>query len=270
MRRWVCTFSGAAYDKTTQLIAERSLVMGATDLAIYDEPWLMQTDFYRDNQWAWQHPGHHGQKYGFGWYVWKSYCIRQLMNHIDDGDIICWLDADTYPIADFSCLYDYCCTSASNGALWERSNGFFLFEASGCKDRQWVKRDVWQAVWPSCNPIGALDSQHATARFMLFQKGVPAVHRFLADWERLCCVPGLTTRDPSAELEYDGFEENRGDQSIFSLLTHKYNLPLHREADEFGASSSLDWHLYPQLFKQEYCQGDRMDLSGSKFRRIPE
>src|SRR6185369_13329753 len=271
MKRYYVTYGGIAYDRTIQEIVNRAPFLGADEVWVYDDAWLETTEFRQQNAWAWDHPGHKGQKYGGGWYVWKAFVIREAMKHLADGDILLYTDADTYPIADFSCLYDYC---ESHPILSKHgpsmADGFFLFEASGCKDRQWVKRDVWQAVWPSCNPIGALHSQHATARFMLFQKGVPAVARFLADWERLCCVPGLTTRDPSAELEYDGFEENRGDQSIFSLLTHKYNLPLHREADEFGRSSPLDWDLYPELFRQEYCQGDRRDLSGSKFRRIPE
>ena len=118
-----------------------------------------------------------------------------------------------------------------------------------------------------------VDTQHATARFMLFEKPLPGEScacDFLADWERLCCIPGLTTRDPSKRAEFPGFEENRGDQSIFCLLCLKYGIPLHREADAFGEGSSKDRDLYGQLFRQEYCAGNRNDLSGSKYRRIPE
>lgn len=274
MKRYYCAYGGAGYDRTIERIVRNAPLLGADEVYVFDDLWMETTEFRQTNRWAWDHPGHNGVKYGGGWYCWKPFVIREMMKHLAPGDILLYTDADTYPIADFSCLYSYCDREGfydmrSMEKLIPHEKGFFLFEATGCKDRQWVKRDVWQAVWPSCNPVGALDSQHATARFMLFQKGVPAVHRFLADWERLCCVPGLTTRDPSAELEYEGFEENRGDQSIFSLLTHKYNLPLHREADGFGEASMLDRDLYGQLFRQEYCQGDRTDLSGSKFRRIP-
>ncbi len=93
---------------------------------------------------------------------------------------------------------------------------------------------------------------------------------FLGQWEHFCCIPGLTTRDPSKNPEFTGFEENRGDQSILSALAHKYNLPLHREADGFGENSQLDRDLYGQIFEQVYCAGDRNDLSGSKYRRGPE
>ncbi len=265
----VVTFSGAAYDATTRLIAERYQTLGGADeLIVYDDKWLMTQPFYRENKWAWDHPGHKGNRFGFGWYVWKSHCIRRAMETLSPGDVCLYLDADTFPIADFRMLFDAC----------RAEGGIFVFEATGCVNRQWVKRDVWEAVFPHCRgildlvppPDDYLDSQHATARFMLFEKAEGAVDFFLKEWELLCCVPGLTTRDPSKRPEFPGFEENRGDQSIFSLLCLKYGLTLHREADAFGENSDKDRELYPQLFQQIYCQGDRNDLSGSRYRRIPE
>ncbi len=272
MHKVVVTFSGAAYNATTKLIVEEAPRFGADEVWVYDEPWLMKQPFYENHKYMWEHPGHQGHRWGFGWYCWKSYVIQHAManiaagelNNRDAGGVICWLDADTYPIADFSMLFDACV----------RERGFFCFEATGCVDQQWVKRDVWEAVFPEAlSPsLGCpmQQWQHATARFMLFQRGQPGVAKFLEDWQRFNVQKWLATRDPSVSgPEFPGFEENRGDQSIFSLLTHQYCLPLHREADEFGNGSQKDRELYPQLFKQVYCQGNRMDLSGSKYRRGP-
>lgn len=270
MKKYYVTFGGAAYDATIgQIAANAKRLGGVEDVWIYDEPWLMAQPFYRQNKWAWDHPGHNGHRYGFGWYVWKPYVIRRAMEHLQPGDVLLYTDADTYPIADFRMLFDACV----------REGGIFAFEATGCTNRQWVKRDVWEAVIAQMGlgvPVEklddecfALDSTHATARFMLFEKGADGAHAFLAKWEKLCCLPGLTTRDPSKRPEFAGFEENRGDQSIFSLLCLKYWLPLHREADGFGENSEKDRELYPQLFEQKYCAGNRNDLSGSKYRRIP-
>lgn len=280
-RNYYVTFGGAAYDATLARIASQAKPLGGVDdVWIYDEPWLAAQPFRQQNKWAWDHYGHNGNKYGHGWYVWKPHVIRRAMEHLQPGDVLLYTDADTFPIADFRMLFDAC----------RREGGIFVFEATGCSNRQWVKRDVWEAVFPA---LGAdlqphamphvnlvLDSQHATARFMLFEKQrhpdqepkrcMEVAETFLAEWESLCCVPGLTTRDPSKRPEFPGFEENRGDQSIFSLLCLKYGLPLHREADAFGEASDKDRELYGQLFEQIYCQGDRNDLSGSKYRRIPE
>jgi hypothetical protein len=273
MRKIVVTYSGAAYNATTKLIVERSMDMGATDVWCFDDKWIRTTPFYANNIHMWEHPGHKGRKFGDGWYCWKAYTILHAMKHMaagdlkhpEEGDVICWLDGDCYPISDFSMLFDACI----------RERGFFCFAAEGCSDQQWVKRDVWEAVFPEAlSPTLGCPMeqwQHATARFMLFQKGRAGVATFLESWQKFNVQKWLATRDPSiGGPEFPGFEENRGDQSIFSLLTHQYGLPLHREADAFGNNSDRDRDLYPnQLFEQLYCQGNRADLSGSKYRRGP-
>ena len=141
-RNYYCTFGGAAYDATLQRIsADAKRLGGVADVWIYDEPWLMQQPFYRENQWAWQHPGHNGSKFGFGWYIWKSHVVRHAMERLEPGDVLLYTDADTYPIADFRMLFHACRTATTAG-------GIFCFEATGCSNRQWVKRDVWEAVFP--------------------------------------------------------------------------------------------------------------------------
>jgi hypothetical protein len=270
MNKVIVSFGGAAYDATLAKIAEGARRFGCDDWWIYDEPWLNAQPFRKENRWAWDHPG---GKLGYGFYVWKGFVIRHAMRFLKDGDLLLWTDADTYPIADLTPIFEGC----------EREGGIFLFEATSCSNRQWVKRDIWETVFPRGDY--ALDSQHATARFACFQKGAICQEQgvtaeiFLSEWQRICCIPGLTTRDPSKvpsgwpedqAREFFGFEQNRGDQSVLSALAHRYKLPLHREADAFGENSHLDRDLFGQLFVQEYCAGDRNDLSGSKYRRGPE
>ncbi len=256
-KRIYVTFGGRAYDSTLELIVKRGPAMGADEVWVYDDRWLETTEFRQRNRAHWDHPGHNGVKYGYGWYCWKPYVILHAMSRMIDGDVLLFTDADTYPIRDFSRLYDYCA----------QGRGYFLFEATGCRNRQWVKRDCFEII----DPMHTIDwdSQHATARFMLFEKGRFQVKSFLHDWLRFITDIRCATRDPSVlGLEYPGFEENRGDQSVLSLLAQLYKIPLHREADAFGAGQDKDWNLYPQLFEQVYCQGDRGDLSGSRFANI--
>ena len=70
----------------------------------------MGHEFYKLNHWLWEHPGHNGRKLGFGWFSWKALCIMDAMERfcLQDGDCLLYLDADTFPIADFSVLYDQC------------------------------------------------------------------------------------------------------------------------------------------------------------------
>jgi len=254
MKKVYVTFGGRAYDATLKNISEQAVPLGADECWIYDDAWLERQPFRKLNRWAWDHPGSNGARYGYGWYCWKPFIIQHALARLKAGDVLLWTDADTYPIADFSRLFDYCA----------RENGFFLFAACGCTNRQYVKRDCFRVI----DPLGAIspDTVHATARFMLFQKGRWSIEQFLTEWLAYVLNPLCPTRDPSVlAAENEGFLENRGDQSVFSLLAHKYGLPLHREADAFGLADPSDWDLYPQLFTQEYCAGDRNDLSGSRY-----
>lgn len=258
MRKIYLTFGGFAYDQTVQHIVARGPGFGADEVWVYDDAWLETTEFRQKNRALWDHPGFCGSKYGYGWYCWKPYVILHAMSRLEVGDVLLYTDGDTYPIADFGCLFDYCV----------RENGFFLFAADGCHNRQYVKRDCFEIIDPMHTVD--VDSQHATARFMLFEKGRPNVDRFLLDWVRFVTDPRCPTRDRSVLApEYEGFEENRGDQSVLSLLAHLYKLPLHREADGFGVGVDRDRDLYPQLFEQTYCHGDRTDLRGSQFANVP-
>ena len=258
MRVYV-TFGGRAYDATLERIDRDGVNFGADDVWVYDDAWVEKTTFRKTYHAHWEHPGFNGVKYGYGWYCWKPFIIDHALSRLASGDLLLYTDGDTYPIADFSRLYEHCICE----------EGFFLFEATGCSNRQWVKRDCLEIVDPS--HFIDLDSQHATARFMVFQKGKPGVHSFLHNWLRFVTDIRCVTRDPSVlGPEHSGFTENRGDQSVFSVLAQLYKIPLHREADAFGANRDKDWDLYPQLFEQVYCQGDRTDLSGSRFANIPK
>lgn len=257
MRKVYVTFGGRAYDETLEKIAERAVPMGADEVWIYDDAWLEKQEFRQINKWAWDHPGKDGVQYGYGWYCWKPFIIWHALSRLSFGDVLLWTDGDTYPIANFTRLFDYCVNEG----------GFFVFAAEGCTNRQYVKRDIFQVIDPN-NEISP-DTLHATARFMLFQKGRWAVDQFLMEWLVYATNRLLPTRDRSMLApETVGFLENRGDQSVFSLLVQKYGLPLHREADGFGENADRDWDLYPQLFEQKYCQGHRQDLSGSRFANV--
>ena len=267
MRRFLATFGGKAYDQTTQLIVERALTMGATDLCVYDDAWLMaQKGFCDLNRWLFLHHGdRENRKRGAGcWFAFKPFVLMHMMSRMGDGDMVLFLDADTFPVAPFGCLYDYCAQAGT---------GFFLFESTGNGNRRWVKEDCWLTMAAEVRAEGRRhverDSSHAVARFMLFQKGPWAVQQFLAEWLTYCVNPLATTFDPSV-IAPDPPElmEHRTEQAIFTLLAHKYGIPLHREADAFGNSVTIDWELYPQLFEQRYCLGDRSDLSGSRFRNV--
>lgn len=259
MKRIYICFGGRGYDDTTARIVADAPGFGADEVKVYDDRWLMGTDLYKANQWLWTYPATTDPKRaprGFGWFCWKPYVILDALSRAGDGDIVLFTDADTYPVADFSVLFEEC----------NRIGGIMLFAAQGCINRQWVKRDMW--ITMGMDEAKWYDTQAGVARFMLFQKGAPLTDRFLSDWQHYCLDRHCQTFEPSVlGPELEGFRENRCEQAIMTLLGMGYGLKFYREACQFGDGSQDDRDLYPTLFHQVYC-GKPKTLEGSRFFNV--
>ncbi len=260
-KRIYITFSGAAYDNTTFHIANDAPGYGADQVLVYDDAWLMDQEFYQLNKWLWTYPDTQDPKRksrGFGWFSWKPFVIMHALEHYcAPGDIVLYTDADTYPIHDFSMLYDECA----------RIGGTMLFNAYGCDHAQWCKNDchIVMGDWPEFR--GHKD--HGAARFMLFQKGSWKAQQFLMEWLTYAINPLATTFDRSSiGSEVEDLHEHRTEQAIMTNLAYKYGHKLYREACQNAKDQPEDQELYPQLFTQVGCTGSSKSLEGSRFRNV--
>ncbi len=272
MLRMVVTFSGKAYDATTRLIVERStLNQGVAGRWVFDDAWLMGTDYYRVNRWLFDAKSRiHGEgtsgavyQHGLGWCSWKSFCIQSAWDRLKDGDIVLYLDADTYPVAPYGQLFDQC--AAENGVmLFEEQASNLRFTKRGCRLVMGI-------------PDG--DGPHACGRFSLWQKGSFIARQMLAEWwaysiNRECQLwDGSHLKDLGGNACGDPPEYFRHstEQSVLSNLAIKYGIPLHRAPDQGGVPvkpGDKDEALYHQLFEQKWCEGDRSDVSGSSYRNV--
>ena len=255
MRRIYTTFSGSQYDETTQRIVEDAPKFGVDEVRVYDDRWLMDQEFYRLNRWIFELKSR-GEHRGFGWYSWKPFVILQELE-TDETEIVLWSDADTYPIGDLKPLFDCC---RANG-------GIMLFAAEGWSQRSSTKRDCLISM--SCDPEQPRYTQHATARFALFEAGNWRAKQFLMEWLTYCLNPLCVGLEPSVLApEYPEYQEHRSDQSILTNLAHKYGLNLYREADQFGDGTDRDRDLYGTVFHQIGCYDKPRNLNGSKWRNV--
>lgn len=260
MKRWLIIFGGSAYDSTIEKTVSAAPGFGADEIIVYDDKWLMESPFWEPNKWLWDREDNRGAKgRGFLWFSWKPYIITETMKLMADGDVVMYLDADTYPIADFRCLYGQCA----------KDGGIMAFMATGketaLRNGDWNKRDCM--IQMGMDEPRWLDAGAAVARFMLFQKGALGVAEFLEEWQRLCLDPICQTFDESTLApEHPGFREHRVEQAIYTNLCHRYGLKLYREACGFGQHCPQDWDLYGQLFVQKYADAPKDPTKGSRFR----
>jgi hypothetical protein len=257
MTKWYITFSGAQYHNTTARIVNDAPRMGADKVLVYDDQWLQshRQEFVQQNKWAWEHP----QTRGYGWFIWKPFILLDVLDRMAPGDIVLFTDADTYPIHDFSMLYDKCQNDGQ---------GIMLFSAVGCAHKNWCKRD--QLIVMAQDSDRYRLTQHGVARFMLFQKGPWRPRQFLMEWLTYCVNPLANTFDPSVIApEYPDLHQPRCEQAIMTNLAHKYGYHLHREACQFGNSVDNEKDLYPQLFFQDGSHSYGQKRFGSDFANVP-
>lgn len=257
---YVVTFSGAAYDDTTALIAERVSSMGGAEILVFDDRWLIESGYHGVNRWLFEtssriqdEPTEH--KHGFGWCSWKAFVIQSAWDRMKDGDVVLYLDADTYPVAPFGMLFDAC----------RVAGGIFLFEESGCSNLRFTKAECMLAMGLSVE-----DGNHACGRFSLWQKGPFFPRQVLTEWWAYSINPRCTLWSRSTICQDPPeYYRNSTEQSVLSNLARKYSIPLHRTPDQFGVpvtATSKDAAMYGQLFEQRDCRGDRQNLTGSRYR----
>ena len=263
MRRIYCTFSGKQYDETTQRIVEDAPGFGVDEVRIYDDRWLLSTEFYKVNRWIFDLRSRNEHR-GFGWYSWKPFVILHALDRATiqwlqsppaDPPIILWSDADTFPIGDLTPLYEQC----------RKDGGIMLFAAEGCVQGAWTKRSCMKAM--ACDTEEYRRSQHAVGRFMLFEAGNYRAKQFLMEWQTYLLNPECVGLEPSPD-EYPEYVEHRSDQSILGNLAHKYGLKLYREADGFGDGSQRDREIFGTVFKQVGQYDKPKSMEGSRYRNV--
>lgn len=264
MRKVLVTFGGKAYDSS---IAKTAAFLENTDieLRVYDDAWLLQTDFHRINRWIFEAQSNQNHHIGFGWCCWKPYIIFEELKRLNHGDIVLYVDADTHPIADLTPLFDIAAR-----------DGMCLF-CELADNKRFTKRDCFIAM--AQDTPEAYSALHSCGRFQLFQKGHWLVEQLLMEWltyslNPLCQVSDFRTGDIGPSKygeELPEFHRHSGEQSVLTLLAYKFAIPLHRVPCQYGwprPKLGFEQDTYPQLFHQQYCEGDRRDVSGSRYRNV--
>lgn len=253
VKKVLVTFGGKAYDPTISMTMQNAALSGVDEVRVYDDAWLLTTPFYEMNRWIFERePKNH-----MGHCCWKPYIVMQEMKRLAQGDIVLYCDGDTYPIADLSPLFEMA-----------KRDGVVLFEAQGCDNMRFIKRECWHVFNMEPYP-----SQHACGRFQLFTVGDWRSMQLLMEWQVYMLNP-LCQFDEGSKTMKDQpeFFRNSADQSVLTMLALRYKIPLHREACQYGyppqPGCGQRGDDYKQLFHQEWCTGDRADVSGSKFRNV--
>ncbi|OON92098.1 MAG: hypothetical protein ATN32_09960, partial [Candidatus Epulonipiscium fishelsonii] len=152
------------------------------------------------------------QDRGGGYWLWKPYIILNALNKLDEGDYLFYCDSGAYFINNLKYLIS---------ELEKTDQEVMCFEASSI-EKMYSKKDAF--ILMQAKPEHYLSNQILGGFILL--KNTSFSRKLVTEWLKYAQDYRIITDSPN-ELGYTNseiFKEHRHDQTIWSLLTKKYNI----------------------------------------------
>lgn len=175
---------------------------------------------------------------GNGYWLWKPYLILKKLHELNDEDVLMYADSGSHFIRSPQPLLD----------LPKKYNQDVIpFELDHI-EKFWTKRDAF--ILMECDEDKYINTKQRLASFVIIRKSNLSL-RFATEYLTYCCKYEIISDDPnvSGYSNYEGFLTHRHDQSIFSLLTKKYNFCSFRDPSQWGNAKKENFSNsnYPQI-----------------------
>lgn len=186
---------------------------------------------------------------GFGYWMWKSYIIKEEISNLNDGDIMVYADAgctiNNLAKQRFTEYIEYITSSKS---------GILVFSQENLIERYYTKADLLSFT-KTLQDKNITDSPQFCGGIFILKKCISSV-QFVEKWFDLCHNHfHLITDEPSKTDNLNGFITHRHDQSAFSVLAKQYN-PIIISANETYTQKNFKVDLKDYPFwatrKREY------------------
>ena len=197
------------------------LTRQASQMNIFDKiTAFSDNDLKGDNEF-WPKHGNflENNKRGYGYWIWKPYIIKKTMDSMKDGDILMYLDS--------GCELDY----RKRDKMIEMFSvvqkdliiGTIVHGLSDADniEAKWTKADLFEEMKITDETIKNSKQRQAGIDMFFVCK---ETRELVNEWYSIACKYNLIDNSPSIKPNIKGFMEHRHDQSIFSLLTKKYNI----------------------------------------------
>jgi len=150
---------------------------------------------------------------GFGYWLWKPYIIKKTIENMNDGDILLYIDAgceiDIKKKENFIYYFELIKQEILIGTLTHYMEKFLT------KADLFLELDLLDDKY-----VNTIQHQAAALLFLVCDK----TRNLVNEWYEIGCVYHNIDDSPSNSKTLICYKEHRHDQSIFSLLTKKYNL----------------------------------------------
>ena len=219
----------------------------AHEMEIFDEI-IIFTEKQLDNDFVEKHKDRLklGSR-GYGYWIWKPYIIKKILETMDEGDRLLYIDAGCHlNPKGINRLREYFQT-VSDSQL--KVGGFQIGNSNN--DKTWTKMDLL-AYFKVQNNNDIINSGQIAGGHVIIQK-CESVVKFVEEWINISENLHLIDDSPSLLPNFPEFREHRHDQSIFSLLCKTKGAVIF-SSSECWAESDKDWNTlidYPIWDKRD-------------------
>ncbi|MFH0808033.1 MAG: hypothetical protein V1888_00215 [archaeon] len=224
-------YANDAFKKSQKLNSKTGLEVGNFDRVIEYSPKDIDKKFYEKNKHILT------QLRGGGYWLWKPYIILKTLmrGDVKNGDYIFYADSGSYFIDKIDYLVDL------SRKHRQDIMPFSYYNADIEKAR--TKRDAF--ILMGLDSKKYIDTPQRGPGFILLRKSELSI-KFFKEFLNYAQDERIITDIPSKlKKDYPEFIENRHDQSIFSLLSKKYDLKVFRHPFEV-------YRKRPSFFIGEY------------------
>jgi len=216
MKKYHINFANEKYFKSQDLCSRSAEYFGFEYTKSF-RPHDIDSNFYNKNEKILK------QSKGYGYWIWKSYFLKKMLNDISEGDLLVYSDSGSFYINPVEPLIDL---------IKKDNHGVLSFELNGLFEKEYTKRDTFKIM--NLDESKYTDSSQREATYIWILKNNFTIN-LIDEFYEYCQNEHAITDLPSINLNYKEFKEHRHDQSIWSLLCKKYSIAPHRLISQHGA-----------------------------------
>jgi hypothetical protein len=229
MNKYHISYAAGRYLKAQEYCSNSARHFGFDEVHSFG-PKDIDRDFVMNNIKILQQPR------GAGYWLWKPYFICRTLDSMNDGDLLVYSDAGSYYQSSPQPLIDL---------IQKEEKGVLSFELKGLIEKVYTKRDAFSLMGLDDPKYTDSSQREATYVWMIkndFTSALAKEYLEYAQDERI--ITDLQSENPN----YPEFKDHRHDQSIWSLLCKKYEIPPHRLISQHGE------HLIKDFPEDKYGQ----------------
>ena len=220
-KKILVSYATPSHTERQQKLKESALTTGNIDETVEYGPDKLPQDFKDTYKQFFE------QSRGGGYWIWKAYIILEEFKKLKDDDILIYIDSDkTFMTSIDTYLYNF-----------NKDKSIMVFQLSdGFVEKNWTKMDIFKKLNCDTNK-DITDTAQIESGYCILRNNNDSLN-FLNQWFDLCKDYHLISDEASIEPNFEGFNENRHDQSLLSCLAKlnkdNWKIQIEKTPTDFG------------------------------------